>query len=161
MRLSRYLEMLFLGEYTLTVRTLKCRDRRRNARSICHHVYHIAECNLAGRSESGDCGLHSPRPYCMSHNLGTTSREEERIGGTLWRRTHILAVGKTAGMNRRYFAEYIAIVMELISPLPPVVSTNILAYAEFRNLRPNSPLTREHLLAVCNVWSAGILTFPQ
>ena len=99
MRLSRYLEMLFLGEYTLTVRTLKCRDRRRNARSICHHVYHIAECNLAGRSEGGDCGLHSPRPYYMSHNLGTTSRKEERVGGTFWRRTHIFAIGKTAGMN--------------------------------------------------------------
>lgn len=87
MRLSRYLEMLFLGEYTLTICTLEVWTRRRTVRHICHPVFYIAGCELAGLNESGDCGLHSPRSYYMSHNLGTTSRKEERftgVGGTLW-----------------------------------------------------------------------------
>jgi hypothetical protein len=44
-RAQNYLEMLFLGEDSLTIRALEVRFRRGIA--ICHHVQHMVSCDLA------------------------------------------------------------------------------------------------------------------
>ena len=69
-----YLEMFFLGEYSLTERALEVWSRRCIARHSCHHVLHMVLCNLARGVEPkvGIAGC-TAQDQGLLHDRATTS----------------------------------------------------------------------------------------